>query len=399
MKKNKTILFLCIVVAFNCAASFAHPVTPTLIVERGLDSSMFGVALAAMMFTNFSFAPFWGKLCGYIPTKRIMFITALGYACGQAIFGSAQSEVMVVAGRMFAGVFCGGTFTSFTNYIININSDPQERAKYLTALATIQTVAGAVGYFVGGMLGLISVEAAFIAQVCTLAGCGVLFFILLEDDTPYKTVPSTPLSIKEANPFSAFASARNFMNPTLFSLFAIVAICGIGQNSFEQVFNYYIKDQLNLSSAYNGIFKAIIAVVSLAVNSTICMHLIRKTDINLTFLPVMLGSIVPLGLIMICTDMLIPFVACDVVFFALTAMRLPLCQNLIAIRTTPENSNQIMGFYQSMNSLGGIFGALFAGLIYDTNHMYPFILAFLSFVARGVISLKFVKDYKAGKTA
>ena len=30
------------------AANFAHPVTPTLIVERHLDSSMFGIALAAM---------------------------------------------------------------------------------------------------------------------------------------------------------------------------------------------------------------------------------------------------------------------------------------------------------------------------------------------------------------
>ena len=75
--KKPLLLFFAVMVLFNMAASFAHPVTPTLIVERGLDSSMFGVALAAMMTMNFLFAPFWGKLCSYIPTKRIMLICGI----------------------------------------------------------------------------------------------------------------------------------------------------------------------------------------------------------------------------------------------------------------------------------------------------------------------------------
>ena len=48
MKNNKILYFFIIVSLFNIAASFVHPVTPTLIVERQLDSSVFGTALAAM---------------------------------------------------------------------------------------------------------------------------------------------------------------------------------------------------------------------------------------------------------------------------------------------------------------------------------------------------------------
>ena len=72
--KGNLIVFFCIQACFSMAASFAHPVTPTLIIERHLDSSMFGVALATMMTVNFLFAPFWGKMCSYIPTKTIMLI-------------------------------------------------------------------------------------------------------------------------------------------------------------------------------------------------------------------------------------------------------------------------------------------------------------------------------------
>ncbi len=56
MNKNKFLIFFLIAFMFNLAASFAHPVTPTLIVERQLDSSMFGVALAAMMTMYFLFS-------------------------------------------------------------------------------------------------------------------------------------------------------------------------------------------------------------------------------------------------------------------------------------------------------------------------------------------------------
>lgn len=394
MKQNRrTLIYFSIVVLFALAANFAHPVTPTFIVERQLDSSMFGVALAAMMSCNFLFSPFWGKLCSYIPVKRILLICCCGYAIGQAIFCAAYSEVLVVAGRMFAGVFTGGIFTAMSNYVINTTIDPTQRSSLLTAQVTIQNVASAAGYFVGGMLGLISVEAAFWVQIITLALCGILFYLLCEDDCLYKKIPEQPLTLKEANPFSAFAAAKYFMSPMLALIFLIVAITSIGQNSFDQCFNYYIKDQFGLSSAYNGIFKAVIALVTLLANSTICVWLQRKTDTNRSFLPVLLCCTLSLGAILF-FDSLLPFVAVDIIFFAFNAIRLPLLQTMCASRASQENSNQIMGFYQSMTSLGGIFGALFAGLIYDANPLLPFILAFAAFAVASAVAALYVKAYQ-----
>ncbi|MBQ6868808.1 MAG: MFS transporter [Clostridia bacterium] len=396
MNKKKMMAFWVILAAFSAAASFAHPVTPTLIVERKLDSSMFGVALAAMQTSNFLFSPFWGKLCNYIPTRRIMLICGIGYAAGQMIFGSATSEVMVVAGRMFAGVFTGGMFTAFSNYTINTTTDIPLRGKNLTFTMTIRNVCGAVGYFLGGIMGVVSVEFAFICQVIVLAGTGVLFFTMCEDDTPYKHKPERKLSVRDANPFSAFMAAGKFMTPMLLLLFAIVAIANIGQNSFEQCFNYYIKDQFNLGSMYNGTIKAVIAISSLVINATLTLWMQKKTDTNITFLPLMAMQMVFLGIVLF-TDSLAVIMVCDVLFFTLNAARMPTLQNLVAMRSTPENSNTMMGLYQSMQSLGGIFGSLFAGLIYDANPMYPFILAFAAFGIAIFIGAVYVTKYKAAK--
>ncbi len=395
-KEKRSLFYYGTLILFFLAANFAHPVTPTFIVERQLDNSMFGVALAAMMCANFAFAPFWGKLCSYIPTKTIMLICGVGYALGQTFFLMARSEVFLICGRMFAGIFIGGIITTFANYIINTTPDLTKRSEGLTALVTIQNVAGAGGYFIGGMLGVLSVEVVFLVQIIGLAACGLIFFLICEDDSPYKQKPDKPLTIKEANPFAAFAAARYFMTPMMALIFIIVAVTSIGQNSFDQCFNYYIKDQFNLSSAYNGIFKALIAIVTLVANSTICRWLQRHTDTNISFLPILLCCTVSLGAILF-FDSLIPFVVVDVLFFAFNAMRLPLLQNMCAMRSNSENSNQVMGFYQAMTSLGGIFGALFAGLIYDMGPLLPFILAFAAFAVAAGISLVYVGRYKKEK--
>ncbi|MBQ2456189.1 MAG: MFS transporter [Firmicutes bacterium] len=395
MSKKKFTVYLVGVILTSIAANLVHPVTPTLIVERGLDSSMFGVALAAMQVIYFLFAPFWGRLCDYIPTRTVILICCCGYAVGQLIFGSAQTEAQVVGGRMFAGIFCGGVFTAFLNYIVN-TSDPETRSAKIIAYSTANNVSNAVGYFVGGMLGLVSVEFAFGTQVVMLIGCGIFFRFLCIDDTPFKHKPEHPLTFKDANPFGVFISAKSFMTGTLLLLFITVAIGNLGQTAYEQVFNYYIKDQLGLSSAYNGIFKAIIAALTFLVNSTIVMKVIKKTDTNLSIIPVLVASIVPLALVFVVKDV-VPFAICDIVFFVLAAVRMTMFQNIFAGKGTPETSNRVMGFFQSMTALGGIFGAFFAGIMYKTDPMSPFALALAAVTISAALALIYAARYKNGK--
>ena len=88
-RSNHMFLFFVVLSAFFVAASFAHPVTPTLIKEYDLNDYMFGVALAAMQTTNFLFSPFWGKLNNYISSRQAMLVCGIGYAVGQALFGMA----------------------------------------------------------------------------------------------------------------------------------------------------------------------------------------------------------------------------------------------------------------------------------------------------------------------
>ncbi len=394
MKDSKRVyLFFSVSILLSMAANFAHPVTPTIIQERGFGDYMFGVALAAMMTANFLFSPFWGQLISYISSRRVMLIGCLGYATGQAMFGMAHTEGLMVAARLFAGIFTGGLFTATLTYVINTSPD-EMRSRYLTAAATISTVASAFGYFIGGMLGEIGVNVSITAQVIGLASCGLLFYFACEDDatTDIREVKPRVL-FKKANPLAAFLAGRHIMTPILVSIVAVAGLASLGASGFDQSFNYYLRAQLGLSSGYNGAIKAVIGLVSLVANSTICIWLINKTDIRRSSIYVyLLCSFAMLGVVL--SNATAPFVAANIIYFGFYAISIPLTQSLVADQAKGTDSNLVMGFYNGLRALGGIFGALSAGLLYTLNPKWPFILGLAAF---GVATVAMAYHYRLGK--
>lgn len=391
-KSNNMLLFFVAAAVFNVAANFAHPVTPTFIQEYQLDSYMFGVALAVMQCSYFLMSPFWGKLNNYIDSRKSMLICALGYSIGQALFGMARSNGMLIFARVFAGAFTGGAFTSFLTYIVNTSSD-MERGKNLTIFATIQAVGSAFGYFIGGFLGEVSLNATFIAQSTCLAAAGIAFFFICKSDRPENAGPIVPRQlVREANPFAAFVACRHFITALFAVLFCVTCLHNLGYTAFEQCFNYYIKDSLGLTSRYNGLIKGVIGLVALAANSTICMWMIKKTNVRRSLVLVLgLGTAAITGVIF--AEGTLPFMGISVLFYAIYAVSLPLLQDLVARRAAhTSDSNLVMGFFNSTRSLGGIVGSLCAGFLYSTGPKIPFVFAA---VAMGVAALCSLLYHKA----
>lgn len=389
--RRKQLTFFAITALFQMAASFAHPVTPTIFKDLNLASYMFGVALGAMQFVNFLFSPFWGKINSYISSKTSLFISCLGYALGQLFFGLAQSELAFVGARMFAGIFTGGAFVSMLTYIVNTTTDPKARGTNLTIYATIQGVGGAFGYFIGGLIGNGSPYIAVGAQVFTLALCGFLFFFTCSDDKKVgeKLVPRQ--LVKEVNPFKAFADSRHFMTIMLAVLFAMCALQNLGATAFDQTFNYYIKDVFNFPSSYNGLIKGAMGLITLVANSTICIWLMRKTNVRKSIIGVLvLCSSTMMGALLF--DNVLPFVILNVVFFAFNGISVPILQDMVAQKAKGENSNLVMGFYNSMKSLGGIVGALFSGLLYAANPKFPFIMGLVAFLIATLLSIIYARE-------
>ena len=356
---------------FHLAANFAHPVTPTIIQNLGLHDYMFGLMLATMMLANFLMSPFWGRINLYISSRLSLLICCVGYGVAQLWFCYATTEPVILMARLLAGVFIGGIFVSFLTYVVNV-AKPEDQGKFLAYSATIHSVAGAFGYLIGGVIGEFSVTGAFLAQAATLCAAGVLFrLVCVPDAQTQKALPVGELA-KAANPLKAFSDARYFMNMAFVLLFAVNILINFGNTGFDQVFNYYLKDQLGLTSSYNGIIKAAVGLVSFVSNMTLCLWIIRKTDNKKSMVLLTVAcTVAALGTVL--SQKISMFIFCSVLVYAGYSVSLPVLQNMVAKEADPTQKNLVMGFYNATKSLGSICGSLCAGFIYGIHVKLPFI--------------------------
>ena len=370
---------------FHLAASFAHPVTPTIIKELNLPDYMFGLMLAAMMISQFLLSPFWGKINTRISSRKTLLISCVGYAAAQLGFAYATTQGMILLVRVMAGVFVGGIFVSFLTYVINM-ARPEDQGRYLTYSATIQAVFGAFGYLVGGLLGEWSIRATFLLQAFTLAFSGVMFYLVcLPDNTDARKLPMRQI-LRESNPMQAFLDGRHFMNPGFVLLFVLNILMNFGNTGFDQVFNYYLKDQLGFTSAYNGLIKAAVGFISFAFNMTLCLWIIRKTDTRKSMVVLALFCTAAAVGTLIFPD-LVPYIGCSVALYAGYSVSLPVLQDLAAARSAPEQKNLVMGFYNATKSLGSIAGSLMSGFLYGIHLKLPF------FVVAGAYGLSILAAF------
>lgn len=391
IKNHHWKIFFAIVALESLAANFAHPITPTLIKNLQLPDYSFGLLFAGMSFTNFLFSPLWAKQVKRMGSKRVLGVCCIGYGVGQAMFALMQTLPTIMFARLLSGFFVGGIMVSFLTYIIH-ESELEQRGKYLALSATFATVFGAFGYMVGGFVGVVSIPITFALQSFTLALSGVLFYFLLRDDRQKEETKF--LRLRDSNPFQAFIDSRKFMTVVFALLFFVVFLTSSASTAYDQSFNYFIKDQFHFNSSYNGMLKAIVGFISLFANTTICIWIMRHTQVKKAIIFVLgLAGAFLLGVTFF--DAMLPFIVMNLLFFALNAIYIPLLQDMCASNSNEDNSHMVMGFYNAMKSLGMIAGALFAGFIYELGAKLSFFYAGIFFlVAAGLMIIYYIKTKK-----
>ena len=377
-------------------SNFIHPITPTLIQDLNLPDYMFGLMPAATLLFMFLFSPFWGKITAIISSRNTFLITSFGYAVAQAALAFCTQPGTMLAMRSLAGFFSSGSFVAFLTYVINTGKS-EDQPKFLTYTATIQAVAAPFGYLAGGVLGEWSVIGTIFVHAGAVAFCGVLFrLICVADHTVETKLPLRDI-VKDSNPLQAILDGRHFMTKAFALLFAVNALMNVGNFCFDHAFNYYLKDQLHLTSSYNGIIKAAVGFVSFVANMSLCMWILHKTNVKKSMISVALFCTLAAAGVLLLPNMAV-YVACSIMVYAGYSISLPLVQHMSAEESDPAQKNLVMGFYNATKWMGSVIGSLTAGLLYSFHAQLPFaaaaaaygvsILAAIGYLLSGKKSLK-----------
>ena len=163
------------------------------------------------------------------------------------------------------------------------------------------------------------------------------------------------------------------MNLSFALLFALNILMNFANTGFDQVFNYYLKDQLGLTSSYNGVIKAAVGIISFTSNMTLCMWILRKTNIRRSMVVMaFFCTLTAVGTIV--APRIGSYIFFSVLVYALYSVSLPLLQHMAAEQADPAQKNLVMGFYNATKSLGSIAGSLLVGFLYSVHVKLPFVV-------------------------
>ena len=152
--------------------------------------------------------------------------------------------------------------------------------------------------------------------------------------------------------FSSFSTKDAQLSQSLWILLGVSALTFLGYTSFDQSFNYYLKDVFDLATSYNGSFKGAVGLISLVATMTLGMYLVKQTDLNksTTYIFIHLCFLYGSSLLGIRVDQLF---ALNLIFYGFYAISVPMVQDLITKQATPTTQGTVLGFTKLHNHLVG----------------------------------------------
>lgn len=379
--RRPSFAILCaLMAAESVAANVVHPVEPAFYIALGLPDWIFGAAFAAMAFGLFLWAPFWGLLSDRLGRVPVFSISTLLYGLAQLAFLVSTTVPTILLARFAAGSFCAGCGVAAMAYVADV-SDLRTTGRRMTLYAAVTGFATALGYLVGGVVGVDDPGRSFVLQFFILAAVAALAWLLLGEGPSWHP-SSQKLTFKTANPLAAFAGTRSILTPwmAVFMIATLLASCASA--AYDNSFNYYLRDQFSFPPTYNGYIYAVVGVLGLVANLTVGLRLQRSRDVECCLGWVLVCAAVVLAATLFASSMPL-YLGLNMAFYVFNSMYLPLMQAL-SIEADPNGHGRVAGLFQSVKSLGMVSGALVAGFIYAASAHAPFVMAALAFAFAGV---------------
>ncbi len=382
MKKISLRRFLILEIFYTFVQGFVHPITPTIYKNLNFPDYVFGVESAATATGMFIFSPFWGRWGDKIGHSKAFSLALPIYAVSQLVFGLSKTPLKIIIARFFSGLSGGGAMVVSMAYIVN-STNSENRGRIMSYFVALNTIAKSMGYFIGGVLGNISISAVFIIQITGLCLIALLTHIFVEDPDILE------VNYTYSNPFyfkDQIESMKTIMSKSLILVLIIVFFANIALCSYESALNYYIKADLDLPSTYNGIIKAITGIVGLLVNVTINIYIVKNTNMKKSMIIVLIlcGAF----------SILAPFVSnlnmfflCNIIYYMFNSIYLPIEQVVVMENAKERASGVISGLFNSVKSISMIVGSLSVGFLYSIKSKIPFIMVSIMFLLAAIVSV------------
>lgn len=347
------------------------PILPFFARQFGASPVQMGLLITGWAGAQFLAAPIWGLLADRIGRKPMLVLGIVGYCLAFVGMAAASSYAMLLAARIVGGLISSSVLPAGQAIAADL-TPPTERGAVMGTMGAGFGLGFLVGPALGGVLAVLGARAPFYAAAA--ASALALPLVLLVVREPARDRPRT----EGGGRLGLAPIARALASPER-SLYLAAFAATFGGSSLFSMLGYYAIDRAGSAPSTVGLMFTALGLGSVVTQAGVVGPVARRwgevRGIRVGFLGGALGFAA---------------VACAssatalVLTVGAASVAMALLRPLLAAyntRVTRLGYGTSMGMQAAFDSLGRTLGPLWAGLVYETSPVAPFVAAAAVYVA------------------
>ncbi|RLQ90301.1 MFS transporter [Planomicrobium sp. Y74] len=367
-RKKMSILMINMFIAI---ASFGIvvPILPAYLLSIGQGGTAAGLMIAIFAGAQLLFSPLGGNWADKYGPRKVIILGLALLTISMLMFYSTDSIWVIYASRVVGGIGDAFLIPGVFTYVAGITTAAQ-RAKGTGLVTASMSLGLVIGPGFGGFLADISLKLPF------LIAAGVTFSAMVFSLIMLKEIVPNAESKKQAEEFSKDESmleqiGRSTRMPYFIPL-VIIFIMSFGLVAYESVIGMYLTTQYGSTSADIAMMITATGIVSVTVQFFVVDRLVRRFGEVKTMIA-FLGLATAGFLISLTAGSYGAFFGVSLVIFLAMAILRPVL-NILVSKMAAGEIGFAMGMATAYMSLGNVLGPISAGMLFDANINYPFIL-------------------------
>ncbi|TDL31436.1 MFS transporter [Jeotgalibacillus sp. S-D1] len=345
------------------------PILPAYLNSIGEGGTAAGLMIAIFAGAQLIMSPITGRWADQYG-RRLMIIAGLsGLTLSMFVFYLSDSIWILYASRIIGGIGAALLIPAIFAYVADITS-MEQRAKGNSYISAAMSLGIVIGPGVGGFLAEFGLKIPLLVSALVSLVAVIFSVILLKESSLKENNTMT-----QADQVPLIKKLGLSVQKPYFIPLVITMIMSFGLMAYESVIGLFVDNQFGASPQEIAIMITSTGIISVVVQLFVVERIVRKFGEG-SVLTIFLG-IAALGFLLslFATNYVLFFGITLLIFLATSILR-PVLTTLVS-KLAGNEQGFAMGMNNAYMSIGNVLGPTLAGILYDVNIVYPFMLGFV----------------------
>jgi len=343
------------------------PIMPEYLSTFGVAGQTLGFLIAAFSLSQFIFSPLAGDLSDKHGRKKLIIVGLIIYGLSQLAFGLSTQLWMLYVSRFFSGLGAAFIMPPTMAFVADITT-PKNRGKGMGLLGASISLGFMIGPAIGGFLSRISLEFPFYfgATVAIIAAVISLFY--LPNPRPVAINEESILKKSEG----LIQQLKRSSKTPYFIMFIVTFVFSFGLANFQSTISLYVDHKYSYTPSQIAVIITIGGFVGVIAQTFFVNRLfIRFGEMRVILVNLLIAALAMIGIIFV--DSFFSIILVSSIFFTATSLLRPAVNTLVS-KLAGSEQGFAAGMITAYMSLGNMIGPALAGILFDINIIFPYII-------------------------